>query len=207
MADTTTDAPNPTPDKDKPADKSPDKAPDKPKVDATGKKPELTEEERVEARVQERLKAERLKDEQKAQKDKARAEEEEAKKRGEFEKLHAAEKAAREAAEQERDRERLSKRVIRALTAEAGKHAGYDAAKLEAYLHDRIVAGLKVDADDKAVGSVVAEAVKQFVADFPLSVKGGGAPPAQQNRLPVPAKTNDKDGNGKPKLSRITAGF
>lgn len=198
-------APNPqTPAPPAQPQETPPKPPAKPQPEPT--KP--TDEELVEAKVQERLKAERLKDEQKALKDKAKAEADEAAKRGEFEKLHASVKAELEHVQAERDRERLGTRVIRALTAEAGKHAGYDPAKLESYLHDRIVAGLKVDADDASVAKSVAEAVKQFVSDFPLQAKGSAAPATQpgQRLPPAPKPEGGPNGNAPIRLSRITQG-
>lgn len=189
-----------------PKDPAPDPQPDKDKADPPAKPPKSppqpdptkpTEEELVEAKVQERLKAERLKDEAKALKDKAKAEEEEAKKRGEFEQLHAAEKAARETAEKEKAIAILSEQVSDALADVAADHDGYSVKVLKTYVKPLVLSALAAaDAPDAAaIAKATKAAVDQYVKDNPRQQPKGGAAPYQPphgQRLPKEEKPNGK---------------
>lgn len=116
----------------------------------------------------------------KAQKDREAAEAEEAKKRGEFEKVAEKERARADAAEAKANN---LERSIKLRDHLAEKHPEYSAnAK---YILPMIPTDVEGDDLDKAI----ANAAKQYVDDNPRTPKNpGGAPPAGGNRVPAGAR-------------------
>lgn len=103
---------------------------------------------------------------------------EDAKKKGEWEKL--ATEAQAKLANVERER-----KVEKSMILAAGEHEGYPLTVFEKYVMPGVLTGIDAKATDADIDKAVTAAVKQYVDDNPRQVKGnGGAPP------PLPSTAN-----------------
>jgi hypothetical protein len=184
-------------DVDKPDDKGDDgKSKDKGKPAPTPS-PEEEIERRAEEKAQAKLAAEREKDRKKAEKEKADAYAEEAKKRGEWEKLATREKEQREEAEARAVRAERSEQVNDALVDAAAEHEGYSVKVFKTYVKPIVMSELADDAKPEDLVKLTKAKVAEYVKDNPRAVKAGGGATVVVAGTRTAAKTTN--GNNQPK--------
>jgi hypothetical protein len=137
----------------------------------------------------------------KAEAERKRLEEEEAKKRGDFEKLLASEKLAREHAEL-RSRQAEVRGRLRDYVAshhpEYAVAAEKDADPPTALMWDSIAGQVNAGMDDGEADKLIKATVERFMKAIPRQAKGTGAPPppAHGARLPAADKPQPAGANG-----------
>jgi hypothetical protein len=139
----------------------------------------------LDARIKAAREEERRKAEEAKKKEKETAEAEEARKRGEFEKLADQEKTKREAAEQERDRLNRENRMLkieRQLAAHLeSTHKDYTANAADIMLH--VEKKVSAETSDDDVKKIIAEESKAFVERTPRKLANGAPAANPRSRI------------------------